>query len=60
MSFFAALQDTVGVQGLAIGTTLHCFVYFQVNNGIWYFLGYVEDIAAVALSAFLQIFDPTF
>ena len=27
-------------------TTLHCFVYFQVNNGIWSFLDYVEDIAA--------------
>ena len=23
-----------------------CFVYFQVNNGIWSFLDYVEDIAA--------------
>ena len=27
-------------------TTLQCFVYFQVNNGIWSFLDYVEDIAA--------------
>ena len=24
--------------------TLHCFVYFQVNNVVWSFLDYVEDI----------------
>ena len=25
-------------------TTLHCFVYFKVNNDVWSFLDYVEDI----------------
>ena len=36
-----------------------CFVYFQVNNGVWSFLDYVEDIhLLVAVFAFLQIFDP--
>ena len=39
--------------------TLRCFVYFQVNSGVSFFLDYVEDISLlVALFAFLQTFDP--
>ena len=43
--------------------TLHCLVYFQVNNGVWSFLDYVEDMCwSVALFGLLQIInlDPLF
>ena len=34
--------------------TLHGFVYFQVDTGVWYFLYYVEDIiSAWSPSSFL-------
>ena len=64
--FAVDLTDSIGkvlrlpaLHFLVRPTTLHCFVYFQVNNGIWCFLDYVEDRSLlVALSAFLQIFDP--
>ena len=42
-------------------TTLHCFVYFQVNNnGVCFFLDYVEVSAGrpLRLSSNLEIFDP--
>ena len=35
-------------------TTLHCFVYFKVNNGVWSFLDYVEDTCWSLSSAFLK------
>ena len=39
-------------------TTLHCCVYFQVNNGVWSFLDYVEDIRSAGRPLrFLQIYD---
>ena len=31
------------------------FVYFQVNNGVLYFLDYVEDIYIMALSVLVSI-----
>ena len=32
--------------------TLHCFVYFQVDTGVWSFLEYVEDMYLSAWSSF--------
>ena len=39
-------------------TTLYCFVCFRVNNDVWSFLYYVEDICWSFSSPFLQIFYP--
>ena len=43
-------------------TTLHCFVYFQVNNddGVWSFLDYVEDICRSPSSPFFKSLTQTF
>ena len=38
---------------------LYCFIYFQVNTGVSYFLDYVEDIyIMVVLSVFISILNP--
>ena len=34
------------------------FVYFQVNNGVLYYLDYVEDIYIRALSVLVSTLDP--
>ena len=34
------------------------FVYFRVNNGVLYFLYYVEDIYIMVLSVLVSILNP--
>ena len=35
------------------------FVYFQMNNGVLYFLDYVEDIYVMVLSVLVSILNPS-